>query len=159
MNDSFDALIADAAARYGLPFSWIKAVVATESNFDPMAQRSEPQINDESIGLMQLLTATARGLGFTGSIDELYDPWINIDLGARLLAQLKSRYGSFRRVYSAYNSGNPDRWETSSQVLHNVERAEEWLARVIEEHPEAAAAAGAGLLVLLALGIWFFLKR
>ena len=161
MNDTFDALISQAASRWGVPFTWIKAVIGTESNFNVGAYRAEPQIGDASYGLMQLLSGTARGLGFSGDPEDLFFPEINIDLGTKLLAQLRSRYGGdFRRVYSAYNSGNPDRWETSSQVLHNVERAEDWLARVIEEHPEAViVAGGAGVLLLLLGMIWFVMRR
>lgn len=160
MESSFDGLIQSASTRWVVPFAWIKAVIGTESNFDVWAQRSEPQISDQSIGLMQLLTQTARGLGFYGSVDDLYDPATNIELGTKLLSQLIARHGfNFRNVYSAYNSGSPTRWQTSSQVLHNVERAEDWLSRVLEENPgtAVAVASGAGLLILAL--IFFFLKR
>lgn len=161
MNDSFDPIIESAAAKWGVPFAWIKAVIGTESNFDAYAYREEPRISDASYGLMQLLTKTARGLGFSGWEDDLYNPEINIDYGTKLLAQLRSRYGSdFKRIYSAYNSGSPDKWETSSQVAHNVARAEEWLAQVIEDHPEAVLAAGGGAaILLLGVAVWFFMKR
>lgn len=162
MNNAFDPIITGAAARYGIPFQWIKAVIGTESNFNPDAYRAEPQINDASYGLMQILSRTARGLGFSGDPDDLFDPAINIELGSKLLAQLRRSYGEdFRRIYSAYNSGNPDRWETSSQVARNVNRALDWLSRVTAEHPEAVtiAASGAGL-VLLVLGlVWFAMRR
>src|SRR4029450_7443833 len=134
MNNDFDPLISASSARWGVPFQWVKAVIGTESNFDPDAYRAEPRIGDASYGLMQLLSETARGLGFSGDPAELYDPERNIDLGTKLLAQLRARYGAdFRRVYSAYNSGNPDRWQTSSQVLHNAEGAETGLSQVIAE--------------------------
>ena len=159
MNNEFDGLISAASGRYSVPFTWIKAVIGTESNFDPQAYRAEPRINDASYGLMQLLAGTARGLGYSGSINGLYDPATNINLGTKLLADLRGRYGAdFRRVYSAYNSGSPDRWETSDQVRHNVERAEEWLLSVLEEYP-AAAAGGFGLVVAIGVGLWFYFRK
>jgi len=161
MNNDFDPLISASSARWGVPFQWVKAVIGTESNFNPGAYRAEPRIGDASYGLMQLLSETARGLGWSGyDPEELFEPALNIDLGTKLLADLRGRYGdNFNRVYSAYNSGRPDLWETSSQVRHNVDRALDWLDRVMAEHPEAvAAAAGAGLLVIGFL-IFFFMRK
>jgi soluble lytic murein transglycosylase-like protein len=161
MDSSFDSLISASSARWGVPFQWVKAVIGTESNFNPGAYRAEPRIGDASYGLMQLLSQTARGLGWSGDdADELFDPVLNIELGTKLLADLRARYGAdFRRIYSAYNSGRPDLWETSSQVRHNVDRALDWLDRVMAEHPEAVAtAAGAGLLVIGFL-IFFFMRK
>lgn len=161
----FAALIADAAQRWNVPENWIKAVIAVESNGDPRAYREEPQISDSSYGLMQLLEETARGLGFTGKVEQLYDPATNIDLGTNLLAELRSRYGeNFRRVYSAYNSGRPDLWETSAQVRKNVERAVEALMFLDDpiENPtpieSAIEPAPLGLLLLAALAVAFLFK-
>jgi soluble lytic murein transglycosylase-like protein len=153
---AFDRFILAAAARYNVPDFWIRAVIQTESSWDRFAYRAEPRINDASYGLMQLLTRTAAGLGYRGTPDGLFDAETNIDLGTRLLADLRSRYGNdFRRVYSAYNSGSPDRWETSSQVATHVSRA---LANLAEFSP-AAIAGGGGALVLAGLALWFVAKR
>jgi soluble lytic murein transglycosylase-like protein len=128
--DRYDAIISEASRAFGVPVSWIKAVIGTESSFRERALRNEPAINDRSVGLMQLLTRTARGLGFAGTDEELFDPRTNIFLGTQLLAQLRARYGDdFRRVYSAYNSGRPDLYTTSVQVQTHVGRAVVWLER------------------------------
>ena len=42
----------------------IMAFVEIESNFDPVAVRQEPGIDDASYGLMQVLGSTAKGIGF-----------------------------------------------------------------------------------------------
>src|SRR5262245_2413653 len=160
MNNNYDALISASSARYGVPFAWVKAVIGNESNFNPTAYRAEPRLGDASYGLMQLLSETARGLGWSGEdAEELYDPELNIELGTKYLADLRARYGDdFRRVYSAYNSGRPDLWETSAQVRHNVDRAQGWLEQVITEHPIAAAAAGGGA-ILAALALFAFFRK
>ncbi len=123
-----------ASQRYHVPESWIQAVIEVESAWNPQAYRAEPQIQDASRGLMQILGRTARGLGFTGDPADLFNVEINIDLGTKLLGQLRERYGDdFRRVYSAYNSGKPDLYKTSSQVAANVARAVEALSKYVTQ--------------------------
>lgn len=151
----FDELIAGAAGKYAVPESWIRAVIDVESAGRPTAYRAEPQINDASYGLMQLLESTARGLGFDGPVETLYDPAVNIDLGTRLLGQLRERWGAdFRRVYSAYNSGRPDLWSTSAEVARNVARALEALAGY-----EASAPVSGGVLLLAAVALYLWKRR
>jgi hypothetical protein len=59
---------------------------------------------------MQLLHATARDeLGFTGEPDALFNPGVNIPLGARYLAKQRARAGDWIAAVSAYNGGyRPD---------------------------------------------------
>ena len=155
----YDDIIAKYAAQFRVPEVWIKAVIQTESSFDPQAYRAEPRINDASYGLMQLLSSTARGLGYTGTTDGLYDIDTNIRLGTQLLSDLIRRYGDdFRRVYSAYNSGSPDKWETSTQVQSNVERALRNLERFIQNEPLIVTGGAAGALMILAL-MWYWGQR
>lgn len=149
----FETEIATSAQAYNVPETWVRAVIETESSWRPMAYRAEPQINDASYGLMQLLMRTAKGLGYTGAPEGLYEPAVNIDLGTKLLGQLRRSYGDdFRRVYSAYNSGKPDTWQTSTQVAANVTRAlgnlEKWLTA--EVSALTASPAGTGVAVLVA---------
>lgn len=158
MLEQFQVSISDAAIRYSVPESWIKAVIMTESSGDPRAYRAEPQINDASYGLMQLLLKTARGLGYVGAADGLYDPAVNIDLGTKLLAQWRRTQGDdFQAVYSAYNSGKPDRYLSSPQVLANVNRAVDWLRKFIEQEPFVVGSGAAGLLA--AVLIWYYAKK
>jgi soluble lytic murein transglycosylase-like protein len=148
----WEAEITAASQRYQVPEEWIRAVIETESSWNPNAYRYEAKIKDASYGLMQVLGKTAVGLGFTGDVyNDLYDPETNINLGTEDLAQLRHSYGNdFQRVYSAYNSGNPDLWQSSEEVAANVERAVANLAKWTTTEP-----AGAGILVLLiALGVW-----
>ena len=73
------------------------------------ARREEPQISDASYGLGQILYGTARGLGFDGKPDELYDPETNIDLIGKYHKRTVERYGelSVDQLVTAYNAGNP----------------------------------------------------
>lgn len=161
----FDAEITRSSQDYNVPESWIRAVIQTESNWNPKAYREEMKINDASYGLMQLLYRTALGLGYQGTSSGLYDPATNIDLGTKLLGTLRQNYGDdFRRVYSAYNSGNPDLWESSKQVAANVARAvsnlTQWVSTEVQEFTAAPASNPmVGLLVVAVLFFWTQQKR
>ena len=75
-------IIAREAAREGLPAAIAEAVTAVESSYDPAAVGSSGEI-----GLMQLMPATARMLGFAGSNSDLAQPENNIRLGVTYLAR------------------------------------------------------------------------
>lgn len=160
----YEDLISAAAIRNTIPESWIRAVIEVESSWNPDAYRAEPKIQDASYGLMQVLEGTARGLGFTGPKEDLFLPHVSIDLGAQLLGDLRRKYGDdFRRIYSAYNSGRPDLWQTSTQVASNVSRALAALERYVTEAAQAitgqSGEAVAGLLVLVLLWAWAGKRR
>lgn len=149
----FDQIISAAALEWSVPEDWIRATIATESNWDPQAFRDEPKIGDASRGLMQLLLTTARGLGYEGAPEGLFDPATNISLGTQLLADLRRRYGTDPRdVYSAYNSGRPKLWESSTQVASNVER----FLRNLEKYKGPLLGGGLAMaaLAVTALMLW-----
>lgn len=105
-EDAYDGIIRPMAAQQAVPVALVKAVIAHESRFVPTAIRGEPQLNDASRGLMQLLLATARELGFNGEADALFNPGVNIPLGVRYLAQQLARAGGdWAGAVSAYNGG------------------------------------------------------
>jgi len=58
-------------------------------------------------GLMQVMGATARWLGFKGYFGQLYEPETNIRLGADYLVLLKKKYDNENDVISSYNQGGP----------------------------------------------------
>ena len=106
-EDVYRELATSAAERQGLPAALVLAVIATETGgtFNPNAIRQEVKIGDASRGLMQILYATAKGLGYTGTPEGLFDPATNIDFGTRYLAQQLGRAGTFEGAASAYNGG------------------------------------------------------
>lgn len=92
-------------------FALIKGLIGAESAFDPSATRGEPQLGDASIGLMQVLYSTAKGLGYPGPVGDrtkltgLYAPATNIYYGARLIRKLLISAGNEAGATSAYNGG------------------------------------------------------
>jgi len=95
-NTRFDAAIARAAAAAGLDASLVKAVVAAESGFNPLAVSPKG-----AQGLMQLMPTTAAALGVRDS----FDPEANLLAGARYLRQQLDRFGSIPLALAAYNAG------------------------------------------------------
>lgn len=123
-ENAFDGNFKSAAQVWGVPVPLLKAFAAQESRFDPRARRAEPYLDaagkpriglgptpdfpkggDESRGLMQILARTARGLGYAGPLDGLYDPALNIALGAQLLRGLLRTAKTQDAAISAYNAG------------------------------------------------------
>lgn len=107
-DTAYAAHIDEAAQRFELPASWIRAVLQAESGGDPRAVSP-----NGAIGLMQIMPATwdelrvHHGLG-----TDPFDPRDNILAGAAYLRQLHDRYGSIRAMLAAYNAG-PARYEAS----------------------------------------------
>ena len=129
-------LIEKTAAAYHLPVQLVAAMAGVESGGDACACRFEPAFleryvrPDQSVrargacsleterqalatswGLMQVMGATARGLGFNGPfLSALTDPATGLEYGCRLLARLRDRHYAklgWPGVVAAYNAGSP----------------------------------------------------
>ncbi|WHZ20346.1 MAG: Soluble lytic murein transglycosylase [Rhodanobacteraceae bacterium] len=105
--------VIQAAHDAGIDPAWTFAIIRAET-----AWQTDAQSGADARGLMQLLPGTAKqvarrsGLPYDGA-DSLYDPAINIPLGARYLANLAQRFdGSPWLASAAYNAGprNAQRW-------------------------------------------------
>jgi soluble lytic murein transglycosylase-like protein len=132
-SSKYDYLFSQYAEGFDIPFAWLKGIAQAESSLNPRAYRYEAKINDASYGLMQILYGTAKGLGYDGPAEGLYDPDTNVALGAQLISDLINRYGlDFNAVYSAYNSGSPTLYRRSSQVQNNVTRAWNFVDKILE---------------------------
>jgi soluble lytic murein transglycosylase-like protein len=93
----FDRLIWAACRRYGVEFALVKAVIKSESAFDPSALSPAG-----ARGLMQLMPETAALHG----VMNLHAPRDNIEGGVRHLRLLLDRFqGNLILALAAYNAG------------------------------------------------------
>jgi soluble lytic murein transglycosylase-like protein len=97
--------IAEAAQRFGLPGSWIRAVMRVESAFQPRAVS-----HAGAMGLMQVMPQTYAELrGRYGLGADPFHPRDNILAGAAYLREMYDRFGA-RGFLAAYNAG-PARYQ------------------------------------------------
>ena len=98
--------IRGAAETYGLEYELLKAVIATESGFDPQAVSPKG-----AVGLMQLMPATASRFGVSADkkrsvAQKLEDPATNLGAGASYLRYLLKLFdGRMDLALAAYNAG------------------------------------------------------
>jgi soluble lytic murein transglycosylase-like protein len=96
-HDGVEKLVREAADRHRVDPALVRAVIETESNWNPRAYS-----NKGAGGLMQLIPTTAKRYGAY----DLFDPQQNIDAGVKHLKWLLERYnGNLDLALAAYNAG------------------------------------------------------
>jgi soluble lytic murein transglycosylase len=92
-----------AAQEAGIEPWLLAAVGRQESTFNPRARSPRG-----AMGVLQLMPATAGGIASALGVDgrpDLYDPEVNLRLGAHELARLIRKYGEIEVALAAYNAG------------------------------------------------------
>ena len=103
--DPFAAYITEAARRFSIPASWIRAVMRAESAGDVWAVSSAG-----AMGLMQIMPQTWADLRAHHRLgSDPFDPRDNILAGTAYLREMHDRFGS-PGFLAAYNAG-PGRYE------------------------------------------------
>lgn len=93
----YQQMIRDASRTYMLDPALLQAVIAAESGYNPNVVSPKG-----AVGLMQLMPATARRYG----VSNIFDPWQNIQGGARYLKDLLQMFNNDTRLaVAAYNAG------------------------------------------------------
>jgi len=121
-TEKYDNLISDASERYGVSFPLLKAIIKAESDFDPLVVSKKG-----ATGLMQIMPQNFKSLG----IKDPFDPWQNINAGARYFKQMFDRFnGKLSLSLAAYNAGPTavDRYKT----IPPYEETEEYVRRVLK---------------------------
>lgn len=89
-------LAREIATKHGLDPDLFESLVEAESNFNPKVVSSAG-----AQGLTQLMPGTADGLG----VSDPFDPYQNLDGGARYLAKQLKRFKTVELALAAYNAG------------------------------------------------------
>jgi soluble lytic murein transglycosylase-like protein len=96
-----DALVAAHAAANGVPVALVHRVIVRESRYNPSVVGK-----GGAMGLMQIKTVTARGVGYSGSASGLLDPETNLTFAVRYLAgAYRLAGGNHDRAVSYYARG------------------------------------------------------
>jgi soluble lytic murein transglycosylase-like protein len=102
----FENILAAAAAEFKVDLALMKAMMAAESGFNPVAVSPKG-----AIGLMQIMPATAERYGLVGDAhtsiqQKLTDPKTNVRLAARYLRELTALFPDQQAlVIASYNAG------------------------------------------------------
>ena len=125
-------LLQEAARKYRLDYELLKALVTTESGFEPTAVSPKG-----AIGLMQVMPDTARRFGVDSdrwmSVEaKLADPKINVGIGARYLRLLLDIFpGRTDLALAAYNAGEGAVQKAGNKVP-NFKETQNYVATVTE---------------------------
>jgi soluble lytic murein transglycosylase-like protein len=167
-------LCREIGARHQLPDGWLQAMIWRESAGNPRAFRQEKNadgtnrmVNGRSltgVGLMQITSPALKGRRTDA---ELFDPGINIELGAGYISSLASRPDTkgadgkpdFARISAAFNAGSVrdssrNRWgfvQTTGHVDAEVSAYNYWLTTKMNDANKAAAMAIAAQFSLIDL--------
>jgi soluble lytic murein transglycosylase-like protein len=95
--DPIERIVREAADRNKVDPALVKAVISTESGWNPRAVSRKG-----AVGLMQLIPETAQRYG----VGNLFDPAQNVEGGTMYLKWLLDRYkGDLPKTLAAYNAG------------------------------------------------------
>lgn len=131
---SIPAMVTAEAQRAGVNPALAHAVVKVESRYQPNATGSGGYV-----GLMQLSYQTARGMGFRGSRQALYQPSNNLTYGMRYLAQaVKLAGGSTCGAVSKYQGGHGVRGVTRAGAVY-CGKVRRFMAEGYASGPRASA--------------------
>jgi soluble lytic murein transglycosylase-like protein len=129
-HPGYREVIREIAHRYGVSSGLVEAVIRVESGFNSSAVSSKG-----ARGLMQLMPATAAGLG----VRNAFDPRENIEGGVRHLRYLMDRFpDDLPLVLAAYNAGEGA--VAQHRGIPPYPETREYVRRVLERHEGAAKA-------------------
>jgi soluble lytic murein transglycosylase-like protein len=137
----WQAEIAEASARFGVPAPWIERVMRAESGGMTMLHGQPITSRAGAMGLMQLMPATWAAMRATyGLGSNPYDPHDNILAGTAYLRAMYDRFG-YPGLFGAYNAG-PGRYAAylaTGRPLPGETRA--YLATVTDTAPQELSSA------------------
>lgn len=103
--DRWTAFVREASVRFGLPESWIRAVIRAESGGRAEADGRPVTSPAGAMGLMQVMPATWSEMSRQYRLGpDPYDPHDNIIAGTAYLRAMYDRFG-YPGLFAAYNAG------------------------------------------------------
>ena len=109
-----------AARKYGVPEDLFLRLVQQESGWNPDVVSVKG-----AMGLAQLMPGTASLLGVDGT-----NPEANLDGGARYLAMMFNRFGSWKLALAAYNAG-PEAVDAAGGTIPDFEETQNYVLAIL----------------------------
>lgn len=72
-----------------------------------ISAETEKQLQSFSWGLMQIMGAAARDMGYAGFLNQLCDPDIGLSVSCKFLDEKRKKYPELKDMISSYNMGTP----------------------------------------------------
>lgn len=134
--DQWQSHINEASKRFAIPASWIRAVIAAESDGDRHAVSPKG-----AMGLMQLMPGTWKELSDEHDLgSNPFEPRANIMAGTAYLKAMYDRFGH-PGLFAAYHAG-PTRYEAflrgKRRLPRETQRYLATLAKTASDKPERA---------------------
>ncbi|RWF10885.1 MAG: lytic transglycosylase domain-containing protein, partial [Mesorhizobium sp.] len=108
--ERWQPFVSEASRRFGIPQSWIYAVIDAESNGETMLDGRPITSDAGAMGLMQIMPGTWQEMRVEHGLGaDPHDPRDNILAGTAYLSAMYDRFG-FPGLFAAYNAG-PGRYE------------------------------------------------
>lgn len=108
--------------KYNIPPELLWGIAKTESDFQPMAINVNTN-GSFDIGIMQINSSHKQWLETQNiSLEDLYDPKINIAVGAKILSNCIKKFGFTYQGLNCYNSGfnKVDINKYNVRVINNI---------------------------------------
>lgn len=112
---NYEEIIVKYSEKYQVDENLIFAIIKTESNFD-----KDVSSNKGAVGLMQLMTDTAKEVALKNDIEldvnnieqDLLNPEKNIEIGTKYAEMMIKKYENIQVALAAYNAGTGtvDNW-------------------------------------------------
>ena len=148
----YKSYAAQQAQQYGLNPDFALGIFNQEnSSWNPTLLGPVTKSGDRAIGLGQVMPNTGKGMGY--SVNDLKDPYKNIDASVQTMAQISKKYnGDPAKVAAAYNwgPGNLDRHLANNNNQVNVDglpkETKNYLANVLTKLAPGSTAHAADII-------------
>lgn len=123
------------ARSYDIDPLLLHAIAHVESRHNPQARSAAG-----ALGILQVMPATARRFGVEDASGALYDPAVNLEVGAAYLKSLQARFGNdLELVLAAYNAGE-NAVERHGRSVPPYAETREYVRQVLAEYGTLRAA-------------------
>ncbi len=116
----WDRKLVSIANKEGVPALLLAGICYVESAHRPHATNHDDG-GSSSIGLCQIKLTTAQMLGYTGTVEGLYDGKTNAKWAARYIKyQLKRYHNDWEKAAAAYNAGSVFIRKTTNEFVNQT---------------------------------------